>query len=215
VISTKSILISLAAIITAASVPIHLNAKNKNRGRQEKNNDVFIGFQTGKNYKSIISPEQPYHSKLPQQINSYGGYIRKTISRHFKIETGLDYIQPYNLPVIHPAITGTRNYTGQSTLSVPLLVDYFLLPEKHRVNPFCGFGLEFNHTLGTYIPFTPTEENTLIPNTQLRQYLSVVFTQGVNIEINTKIEFSQSFHFLPESNNKSLGFNIGFGYKIK
>ena len=46
------------------------------------------------------------------------------------------------------------------------------------------------------------------------KYITIVFTQGVTFEVNTKIEVSQSFHFIPENNNTVIGINLGVGYKI-
>jgi len=46
------------------------------------------------------------------------------------------------------------------------------------------------------------------------KYISILFTQGVIFEVSTKIQVNQSFHFIPESNAKRIGIDLGVGYQL-
>ena len=46
------------------------------------------------------------------------------------------------------------------------------------------------------------------------KYITILFTQGVTFEVNTKIELTQSFHFIPTNTTNIIGIDLGIGYKI-
>ena len=46
------------------------------------------------------------------------------------------------------------------------------------------------------------------------KYITILFTQGVTFEVNTKIQVTQSFHFIPSNTNSVIGIDLGIGYKL-
>ena len=44
--------------------------------------------------------------------------------------------------------------------------------------------------------------------------ITILFTQGFTFEVNTKIQVSQSLHFIPGNTTKVIGIDFGVGYKF-
>ncbi len=103
------------------------------------------------------------------------------------------------------------------SVGVPVTVQYYFLPEKHKLHPYFGAGLQYQYNLNSNIaPITGDGRN--IPALPIPQpgtkYLNILFTQGVTFEINTKIQISESIHFSPGSTDKVIGIDLGLGYKL-
>jgi outer membrane protein W len=140
------------------------------------------------------------------------------LNSHFKAEAVLSYGTIQTNGLFQNMGFPSTKILGQTPgkLSMPVTVQYYFLPEKSRVRPYCGAGLQGNilTNTGSPAPFTdglPTEYYNTQPDTK---YITILFTQGVTFEVNTKIEVNQSFHFIPGSTNKVIGIDLGIGYKI-
>ena len=171
---------------------------------------VTIGFQSGRellfNSSPLIHSRQ---SKVHPAISSRL-VLRKPINAHFKVETGLSY------SAIQTPGSATVGYKKPYTLAVPVTLQYYFLPKQCRVQPYFGAGMQYNFNTpsNTISPFngdiTPSVNNYQSGT----KYISILFTQGMTFEINTKIEINESFHFIPNNGNKTIGLDLGIGYNI-
>ena len=140
--------------------------------------------------------------------------LRKPINAHFKAEAGLSYSAFQNGS---STSFGSNNPLQKvSKFSLPITLQYYFLPEKSKVRPYCGAGLQYNFNAnGNAIsPFNSDGRNEYVPQTG-NKYISIIFTQGITFEINTKIQVTQSFHFIPDNNNnKTFGIDLGIGFTL-
>jgi outer membrane protein W len=141
--------------------------------------------------------------------NNCGISLNKQLNNRWKIEGGINFVIP------------TDNYKGAcklpadkvSMVTVPATLQYYLLPDHKKVKAYIGAGVQYtannlneNKSTAEYIP----KYNTNGGN----HYVSIVYTQGIVIEVNTKIQVRQSFHFIDSGQDKRIGLNIGIGFKI-
>ena len=201
-------------LLTVASVCGYAQDKIKHIAKAEKQ-PITIGFQTGRellfNSSPLIHSKQ---NKVHYGINK-SLVLRKPLNAHFKLETGLNYASFQNnaSTTINPG----RLNNNQYMYSVPVTVQYYFLPSKCRFHPFCGAGLQGNFLDNKNISTAPigldVAPQNYIPQTDTK-YITILFTQGVTFEVNTKIEVTQSFHFVPASTNSIIGIDLGIGYRI-
>jgi hypothetical protein len=173
---------------------------------------VTIGFQSG---KSVLfeTPTAGKKAKARYFTNNSVN-LNLAINKHFKAESGISY---NTLPSQSYMINGlakpsTLKYSG---VSVPFTLQYYPLQHHCRLQPYCGVGFQYNNN-----PFNTSlsapADNSSGENTQTgTKYISVIFAQGMTFEINTKIQITQSFHFIPEGAEKTIGFGFGIGYTIQ
>ncbi len=198
--------ILLSALAVSASTYTYGQAKKKTK----KTTGITLGFQGGReilfNSSPLIHSRQ---SKVHYGI-SKSFVLRKSIGAHFKAETRLN-------DVTYPGAMMTGNNKGEnkfsaSKINIPLTLQYHPLCCGAKVDPFCGLGLQYN-----FNPSSGYHPNIEVPvqNTNTgTKYISILFTQGVTYEISTKIDLDESIHFIPGTGSKSLGFNVGIGYKL-
>jgi len=181
-----------------------------------KKHGITIGFQSGRevlqNQSSLFNNKQ---SKMLYGIN-HNLVLRKAIKPHFKFETGVTYSEFQNQAFIQK---NRSNHTLKPySLSLPATLQYFFLPEKCRLHPYCGAGLQYNLNIAsnTISPFSgdAPSATSVVGSENGTKYISILFTQGITYEINTKIQVTQSFHFIPSNNNKTFGIDLGVGYTI-
>ena len=103
-------------------------------------------------------------------------------------------------------------------LSIPTTIQYYFLSNKFRVHPFCGAGLQCEYSIRQGNAIIPTNDSrnvqqisTLLPG---KMYVNLLFTQGVMFEINTKIRITESIHFVPGNSDRSIGIDLGLGYRL-
>lgn len=210
-------ILSLATLLSMVFASVCLSAKTKVK-QAKKKQSITIGFQTGRSTKYNASSMHS-SSKSKTYLNDHKIVFNKTINRHFKAETGIGYSLYQN----GNQGTGLNNSNTQSFHKsnqpyFPLSVQYYPLSEKTKFHPFCGVGLQFNPNLNASFtsPFNstgdsyPSQGNTM-PGTK---YISIIFTQGVTYEINTKIQITQSFHFLQNNNDNTLGIDVGVSFSL-
>lgn len=192
----------LAAFFGFAFAPVWLQGKTKTKKKHNKEN-ITVGFQAG------IS--RSFNATINQQGNNHRFFLRKTLNQHLKIETGLDYYMQQK-QTINASVTNFSGYQTPYKMTVPASIEYYILPETCFLRPFCGIGLQYNNPK---IVAPIGDINTYISNRQPgTRYVSILFTQGVTYEINTRIQVTQSFHFIQNNNEKVFGLDIGVGFKL-
>jgi len=205
---------------TFAALCLHAQINLKNtKAKPKHNTSATIGFQSGRELLFNSSPL--VHSK--QSKVHYGLsnslVLRKPINTRFKAEVGITYGTIQNSSSIGNVNERASGFSTQKAyyIALPVTINYFCLPEHCKVRPYFGAGIQYNINLqgGNAIsPFsneTYPQENPTPPGTR---YISILFTQGITFQVNTKIEINQSFHFMPDNTNKVFGINLGIGYKI-
>ena len=189
------------------AIPICVFGRNKTK-QHHYSDKVTIGFKTGRTLFS--TPAHPSHKML--ESTSHKLFLRKTIGPNFKIETGLDYYHQQN-QVFFPVQKG-NGYHLPYRISIPVSVDYFILPETAKIRPYFGVGMQYNFKKHHANPIIGETINTTPTCQAGTKFVSILLTQGVTFEVNTKIQITQSIHFYQYNNEKVFGVDIGIGFKI-
>ena len=173
---------------------------------------ITLGFDAGKQI-SFNRTNHPLSTtnKLPK-ANSGTFILRKAFSPRFTFETGLTYYSyQNNLPPVGEVLSKHSKAKQLSKLSVPVTIQYYFLPEQYKIRPFCGTGLLYDCNPKS-ADQSPMDTHSGNYNNADTKYISILFTQGVTFEINTKIQIRQSFHFIPGNASKTIGIDLGIGY---
>ncbi len=151
-----------------------------------------------------INQGTEYNSRARKLNGQYGISLTKELSAKWKAAVGVNYNAPSTLT------------TGNIyTITAPATLQYYLLPKECKVKAFVGAGVQYTMPVNTP-QTTPTNKEYIAkysPNDG-NNYISVVYTQGIIIEVNTKIQITQSFHFIDAGQEKRIGLNLGIGFKI-
>jgi hypothetical protein len=169
-----------------------------------------IGFSAGKEILYTTPLKIPLkNSRLDLLFTTFT--IKKQIAPHLHLQSGISYGLLNLLSLKGESISYQRN----KQFSMPLTVQYHPLPRKCRMQPYIGAGVQYNvyNTYGN-TTVTTSPEGLYNYNTTGNKYVSIVFTQGVIFEVNTKIEIIQSIHFIPNSNEPVIGIDLGIGIRI-
>ena len=199
----------LLSYLTIASFSVFAQNKIKQTSKK-KEYKTTIGIQTG---KEVLFNSTNKQTKI-RYGNSKSLVLRKFLNPHFKAEAGLCYNTQQDQSLkLFPDKTSNH----QSNISLPVTIQYYFLPEKNRLHPYCGAGIQggmciTNNSQPTYNGMD-VRQNISGGQTDTK-YITILFTQGVTFEVNTKIQVSQSFHFIPGNANKVIGFDLGIGYKF-
>lgn len=199
--------ILLAALAVGASTYTYGQAKKKTK----KASGITLGFQAGReilfNSSPLIHSRQ---SKVHYGI-SKSFVLRKSIGTHFNAETRLNDVFYPSAMSVNGFNKGVNKFAA-SKINIPLTLQYHPLCCGAKIDPFVGMGLQYNFNTATSNQSNP--ELTFQNTNAGTKYFSILFTQGVTYEINTKIDVDESIHFIPGTGSKSLGFNVGIGYKL-
>ena len=212
--SSKKILSVLFGIIYLSLVSLYVSGQAKAK-KSNKKDKVMVGFQRGRELLFNSSPLM--HSKQSKVHTAINNRIvlRKPLNTHFKVETGINYSVIQNQCCVGKISDyNPINFQKQYKLSLPITIQYNFLSEQCRVRPYIGAGLQYNF-YNKNISFSPPTsdyhtDNNPLPETK---YISIIFTQGVTFEVNTKIQICGSLHFIPD-NNKTIGIDLGIGYHL-
>lgn len=93
-----------------------------------------------------------------------------------------------------------------SYLSVPVTVQYYILPKKSKIQPYFGFGAMVVPDADKLL-FTRSSDGVNL--LQGPGVINMLITQGVNIEINTHIRLTESLHVMSSEGRTSYGVNLG------
>ena len=197
-----------ACVVYGQSKTIQPYGKNKHK--------ITLGFRTG---RDVLFHTQPYTAGKNTPIRyavSSTLVLTKPLNNHLKLESGLRYSVVQN--TISPLVMNKSSNAvcaNPYSLTVPVTIQYYFLPEKSRVRPYLGSGLRynFNTNQNNITPFY-ADAHTEYPDQTGTKYISILFTQGITFEINTKIQINQAFHFIPDNANKTFGIDIGIGFTI-
>lgn len=201
--------IVLAAIIA----PVYTYGQQISAGTSKNSlqRSFTIGFRVGNERNAgKIALGKPICFREYQSI-----MLRKNFTRHINVETGIKYN-----PTQTNTLVGTGNdkkylSTAKSSFSVPLSIQYYFLQTKWRLQPYCGAGIQCN--IGKQAPLMPPFASDIrldnpVP-TQTR-YINVLITQGVSFQVSTRIQLTQSFHFMPDRTNPAMGMELGIGFNL-
>ena len=206
----------LLSYLTIGSFTVYAQNKIKHTVKKEAHKTTTLGIQSGR--ELLFNSTPLLHSK--QNKIHYGVskslVLRRPLNAHFKAEAAVGYGTMPGTPFPNTNLpTNKINTSVQGKLSMPLTIQYYFLPEQCRVRPYCGAGVQGNILTNNIQPTYSDGNATEYPGTQPdTKYITILFTQGVTYEVNTKIQVSQSFHFIPGGPNKVIGIDLGIGYKI-
>ncbi len=93
-----------------------------------------------------------------------------------------------------------------SYLSIPVSVQYYILPKKSKIQPYFGFGAMVVPDADKLL-FTRSSDGANL--LQGPGVINMLITQGVNIEINTHIRLTESLHIMSSEGRTSYGLNLG------
>jgi outer membrane protein W len=180
-----------------------------------KHRKTTIGIQTG---RDVIFTDQKSNLPKFKYSTTTSLIIKKNIAEHFKVETGINYTglfgrtQPQGPASL---LTNMEPYR----ISLPVSIQYYVLPEKCKAQPYCGIGLQVDHNLTQKLranQLTDAQTNVFVntPPQPGNKSISILFTQGFTYEVNTKIQVTESVHFITNNWDNTLGINIGIGYHL-
>lgn len=177
---------------------------------------AIVGFKTG---RDLMFNTGPLLNRLKTKINPSNTaslFLKKSINSHFKAEAAIKYSTFPNTSTLQADLLNKfPRSQKKNTFAIPASVNYYLLPEKSVVHPYFGAGLQINgNGVNPYSPSYPGSSYTDNAPESGTKYISILFTQGVTFEINTKIQITESMHFIPANNNKVLGIDLGIGYSL-
>jgi hypothetical protein len=200
----KKIILSLALLCAAQVVSLAQDADFL----QIKSN-ITLGFQSGIQVNKCQN----------QTVNKYQYtnrmLVRKKLTHHLDIESGINYtVVPMGFSAINQNIVSEyRNIPNQ--LSIPVTLQYNFLSENSRFRPYISAGGIYDIIKTNYPARTISYTDGNVPNTQNgNRYIGLIVTQGVIYEVNTKIQFNENIHFIQENKCKTIGFDLGIGYKL-
>ena len=203
--------------ISKAGIPIALmllgslcaEARIKHAKKENTKGTTTISLKTGESL-SLNTNNFNQGSKLNKK--STGVYVQKKINTHLSVEAG--YVQQKDYS---SQINTEEKYKLLSTnqFQIPITLQYYVLPTKRKLQPYCGTGFVYNSENLNQSQFTKTDI-TRVENSDNSGHktISIVFTQGISYEVNTKIQVNQSFHFITGTQNQTFGFDLGIGYKF-
>jgi hypothetical protein len=213
----KTILVTLVLCYTAlASVCVYGQSKEMHPFTKHKQN-LTLGFKAGKDFLyhpvNLLANRRSIHYAISSTL-----FLRKPINDHFNIEGGIKYsvVQNAGNSVFYKDLSDHYIAPKKTfNVSIPITIQYYFLPEKSRIRPFIGGGLQsgFNANGNNITPFS-ADAHPDYTSQSGTQYISILFTQGVTFEINTKIQVNQSFHFIPDNTNRAFGIDVGIGFKL-
>lgn len=202
----------LAAVIAPAT---WLCAQTKSKAHMKKQPKTSVGIRfEGAIKTNTIQNYDKQHSLLYGPKGSV--FVKKSITNRIEAEVKVSYSAYLNDCCIEQ-ILGGKMKGFSSSIEIPVTLQYSLLPARHKVQPFLGVGVQYG------IDKNNVEQNVVIQDASTylvrdrnpeKKYISILFAQGVTFEVSTRIQLTESIHFIPER-DQSLGIDIGIGYRIR
>ena len=183
-----------------------------------KRANICIGFSRGYNFLDVA--HNGYVSKI-SKIDAIGAYITIPFEAHFKLETGLKYssitnITPPTGNLVHNGKVGKINQptAGSNTLTMPVTLQYYFnTGAGNRIQSYFGLGTLFTfNRQATGLLQTEGKPNI---STSGSEFINLMFTQGIIIEVNTKIQLKESIHVISYDGQYNYGVDFGIGVKMK
>jgi len=203
-LTTIALILSMTFVagITWAQVTTDAHQKKKHIATP------YFGFYHGRQLLDVGN--NGYKCKRCESMNN-GFVVRMPLVSHFKLEAGLQYNYTLGPNSILPAKKGQLT-NRNSSITLPITIQYYIRPDKRRLRPFFGFGAMTN-------VFDQKQQFSLgdgssYPSMAGTKYVSILFTQGITFAISTKIDITESIHFMPQQEGSSVGFSIGIGFRM-
>jgi len=208
----KLLLYILPVMLLLAATTVYAQAKHKSI---KHHSNYTIGFQSGREFLFNSSPAiRTHQSKIHTGVSS-SLVLRRPIGNHLAVAAGVNY---------YPSNTAVKKLSDKSfatqpyKFALPVTVEYYFLPRERKLRPFVGAGAQYN-LLGTagntsISPFTDNSSTSQTNSVAGTKYINILFTQGVTFEINTRIQLTESIHFIPDNNNCSFGIDLGIGFRL-
>ena len=167
----------------------------------------FIGFYRG---AQRLDVSKGLHSKKFAADITSGFVIQMPLVTRFKAEVGMTFSHVLTYP------GGKQNKSpfmkGDQSIAIPLTVQYYFLPKESRIQPYIGIGGMLNPNPKN--SFTLMDDGNNYRSYPGTQYISILFTQGVTFEVNTKIHLTESLHIFNVGGRAAIGLNFGIGFYL-
>ena len=185
------------------------NAKIKHSKKENARPTTTISLKTGEAFdwnNNNLNQTGKFNKK------STGIYVQKKINAHLSVEAG--YVQQKD----YSAQINTQDkykLLSSNQFQIPITLQYYVLPTRKRLQPYCGTGFVYNSENNNQSQYSNTDL-IKVDNRENsgNKTISIVFTQGISYEVNTKIQVNQSFHFISGTQTQTFGFDLGIGYKF-
>lgn len=196
--SLRYILLSLTALLTVSvSNGKSLRAKSKVHLQ-----DMHIGYYQGMTWLDVSKGINTPH--------------KKTIASTSGISFGFPFINQFRSEVglsINNLIPGNNKAHGlmmknNSFVSVPVTIQYYILPKKSKIQPYFGFGAMIVPDANKIMLTKDGDGLNTLQQGGLGT-INMLITQGINIEINTHIHLTESLHIINSEGKTSYGLNLG------
>lgn len=204
----------LASVISAL-ILLSLCASGKTKHKLPKSKQsISIGIKAVEDV-SFKPNQYPNTNKHIQTNLNKSLAIKKKITSRLSVET--DFTEPLlKINTSGNNLNDTKNIFSlkPNQLTIPLTLQYYLLHTKTKLHPYCGAGIQYQYKNEVNQPLASESSPQSINDQKGTKSISIIFTQGMTFEVNTKIQINQSFHFIPGNSEKTLGFDVGIGYKF-
>ncbi len=203
--------------ISKASLPIALlllsslctHARIKHSNKEKTKNTTTISLKSGESL-SLNSNNFAQDSKINKK--NTGVYVQKKLNAHLSVEAG--YLQQKDCST-QINNQGKYKILSNNQFQIPITLQYYVLPTKSKLQPYYGTGIVYNPENQNKSQYTKNDITKVENNDNSgHKTISIVFTQGISYEVNTKIQINQSFHFITGNQNQTFGFDLGIGYKF-
>ena len=168
----------------------------------------YFGFYHGRQFLDVGN--NGYKCRKCESMNN-GFVVRMPLVSRFKLEAGLQYNYTLGPNAILPAKKG-QLVNRNSSISLPITIQYYVRPDKRRLQPFFGFGAMTN-VFDQKQQFSLGDGNSY-PSLSGTKYISILFTQGITFAISTKIDITESIHFMPQQDGNCVGLSVGVGFRL-
>lgn len=192
----KLLTLLLALLVATGSQGRHVK---KQRIRLK---DMHIGFYHGATLLDVSHNTGTVTKKYVAAATD-GIYFGFPFINQFRSEVGISM----NNILLSNRDRNKNIFTNKgSYISIPLSVQYYILPKKCKIQPYFGFGAMVVPDADRLL-FTKNSDGLNLlqgPGT-----INMLITQGVNIEINTHIRLTESLHIMSSEGRTSYGLNLG------
>lgn len=157
------------------------------------------------------------HKPARLQFKQPEMFIRLPLSRHWKAEVSINRQQFFSgIQSSNADVQRVAAYNSECGVTMPASIQYYFLNPSSKVRPFVGMGgWLFATSRGGAMNCTNPESRQGI-NSGYRgpNFISVFYTQGITIEVNTHLQITQSIHFYNQGDAGNVEMTVGIGYRL-
>ncbi len=200
--SFKYITMLVVAILLMSTVAI---GKTHPKNKKHFLKDFSIGFYRGVAFFDVTKGS---NNQTHKQTPTTGFSVGFPIVNQFRAEVDLSMS---NLLSNNSNKNNGLSLRKGNLVSIPVSIQYYLLPKKSKIQPYLGFGAMIVPDAQKYM-FVKDGDGIKIM--QGSSPISLLITQGVNIEINTKIHLTESLHVISSEGKTNFGLNFGVTFYV-